>query len=1049
LDTNHARHLFQKTINQSIPGTISWAGHKFSLLEGKATFKDILLKGPKDNRLIKLDTLQFQIYWTNLTAGRLTFKNILLEKPTVLLSIHEDGSINLVQALYQPETKPETSSQDNGIPFNIAVKNALIKNGSFHYTSYNKDQILLPNIDLELRNGDLLRQIAQVTIESSAGSISINEILETSDVNIKARADVNKDRILVEQFEIKAENNILSAKGSCDLKSGKLDGEFSLITGRSSGNVNIKAIDDISGNFIIDALVSGMVNDPVFKASVKGANLSYQKVHLGEIAANFLFSKGKVSIKQFNMRNNQSDLDLSGSIQVVDQKTNNFLSNPSYDISIYDSKIFLEDFIQEMKGELSFSGSLTGDTARLFGNVSLKGNKIDTGLQKISKVTLEMHIDDNKLFIDQNRLEITPGEKINANGWISLDGKYNFQAVSKGISLSSIDKISDQKWDEAKMVFAFTGTGDIKNPKLTGKIGIHGLQVKDKIIDPISLNLDVADMTARISGKEPINLNMEIQLETLDINGSADFGRIDLHPVFKLAGYEEIFGLLDGRIELSGNIGAIEKIQAKIQIDELETFWEQNELLRANNQTFALKNGNISLSDIGLTLLKEGYLNLKGQADLNGILDFKTEARIPLKILEPFCDDVYDVEGHITCNATVSGTGERPTIKADILLEKIGLGTPFLSEKLHDLNGRIHFTPNIAIVENIYGKFNTGRFNLEGTVDLKDYKPLHSRIKLTAHAVPVHIPDTMDIVLSTELALMGNEDKSEVTGKIMILEGVYFRDVDLNLLSLVPRRSRSEKPVAVTDQEFLKNMSFDIAVGYRNPFVVENNFSFLELKPNLHIKGEPDRILLSGRARVEPGGIIQYQEKKFEVTRGIIDFLNPYKIEPTIDLEGKTKVREWTIFLTVSGTSDDLEFTLRSDPPEQNNDILYLLAFGKTVRESQNGEGSKSTSPAQMLASIMAEKLQKNLKDTTGLDTFELEYTTDSNGETNSDKVKVTLGKEISRRLSVKYGVETKDGKIVQRTITEYKFLENLLLDAYNDTEGDYGGGLKYRLEFR
>ncbi|MBW1893574.1 MAG: hypothetical protein JRI91_07760, partial [Deltaproteobacteria bacterium] len=120
MDTNHARHLFQKTINQSIPGTISWAGHKFSLLEGKATFKDVLLKGPKDNHLIKLDTIQFQIYWTDLTADRLTFKNIVLEKPIILLSIHEDGSINLVQALYQPETKPETSSQDNGIPFNIA-----------------------------------------------------------------------------------------------------------------------------------------------------------------------------------------------------------------------------------------------------------------------------------------------------------------------------------------------------------------------------------------------------------------------------------------------------------------------------------------------------------------------------------------------------------------------------------------------------------------------------------------------------------------------------------------------------------------------------------------------------------------------------------------------------------------------------------------------------------------------------------------------------------------------------------------------------------------
>ncbi len=861
LDTNHARHLVQKIINRSIPGTISWADHKFSLLEGKAAFENILLKGPRGDHLVALDNMRFTLSFTDFIGGRIT--------------------------------------------------------------------------------------------------------------------------------------------------------------------------------------------DPVFEIRLKGDHIFSQNIFLGDLAAIFTFAKNKILINQFDICNRPSILAISGSIYETDSETDSLFSNPSLDIHITGGKINAQNFFRDMSGEVSFSGRLTGNAAEPSGYLNVKGNHIETDVQKIRNLDMAIRLEGNKLFLDKGLIKITPEAEIKANGWICLDGKYNFQAVSKGISLSSIDKISDQEWDDAKIVFAFTGTGDIKDPKLTGEIGICGLQVKDKMIDPISLNLDVADMTARISGKEPIKLNMEIQLETLDINGSADFGRIDLHPFFKLAGYEEIFGFLDGRIELAGNIGTIEKVQAQIQISKLETFWKQNELLGASNQAFVLKNGLISLPDIRLTLLKEGYLDLKGQAELNGMIDIKTKARIPLKIIEPFCDDVYDIEGYITCSGSVNGPMEQPIIKADIVLEEIGLGTPFLSERLRDTNGSIHLTPDIAVVKKINGKFNTGKFNLEGTVDLKDYQPLNSRINFTAHAVPVHMPDTMEVVLNTELAMTGNKDKSEVFGKIVILEGVYFRDVDLNLLGLIPRRSRSEEPVTgETGQEFLKNMSFDIAVGYRNPFVVENNISFLELKPDLHIKGKPDRFLLSGRAKVEPGGIIKYQEKEFEVARGIIDFLNPYKIEPTIDLEGKTKVREWTIFLNVSGNSDNLVFNLRSDPPEQNSDILYLLAFGKTVRESANGERGKSTSPAQMIAAMMAGKLEKNLKDSTGLDTFEVEYTTDSH-ETDSDKVKVMIGKDISRRLSVKYGAETRAGKIVRRTITEYKFMENLLLDAYNDSEGDYGGELKYRLEFR
>jgi len=655
---------------------------------------------------------------------------------------------------------------------------------------------------------------------------------------------------------------------------------------------------------------------------------------------------------------------------------------------------------------------------------------------------------DKKVFIDNAQMEVIPNEGMEVNGWISFGGKYSFRAVSKGVSFSSIDMISDQNWNEEKVVFSFTGEGDVANPKITGDIKIVGLMVNGNTMDPIPLSLDVSDTTVRVSGKEQLDMDITIQLETQNIDGYAYFERIDLHPFLKSTGYEEVKGFLSGRIDLSGNINKVETIQAQILVNELETFWEENELLRAKDQVLTFKNGFVSLSDIRLSLLKEGFIDLKGGADVNGVVDLTANARIPITIIEPFLDDVYDSKGYITCNATVRGPFEAPEARADITFDKIGLGTPFLSERLHDTNGRIQLTPDRIILKSLNGNFDSGTFAAEGTIDLKDNQIVDSRISVTGHAVPFQIPDEMDIVVNTKLLVTGNKEMSKVSGDITILDGLYFRDVEFNLLQLIPKRSRSIKfEPESTDQEIFNNMTLNIKVGYRNPFFVENNISLLELKPDLHLKGTPNDLLLSGRARVEPGGLIKFQEREFEVTRGIIDFINPYKIEPTLDIEGNTKVREWTIFLNVSGTPDDLSFILKSDPPEQNNDILYLLAFGKTIQESSNN--TKSTSTKQMLADIMAETLQNNIKDNTGLDTFELEYTSDSSDETDSDEVRVTLGKDLSRRLSVKYGVETRDGQIIQRTTSEYKFLENLLLDAYNDTNGDYGGGLRYRLEFR
>jgi len=242
-------------------------------------------------------------------------------------------------------------------------------------------------------------------------------------------------------------------------------------------------------------------------------------------------------------------------------------------------------------------------------------------------------------------------------------------------------------------------------------------------------------------------------------------------------------------------------------------------------------------------------------------------------------------------------------------------------------------------------------------------------------------------------------------------------------------------------------MALDITVGYREPFVVDNNLAVLAVKPDLRIYGSVNRPLISGRAEVE-SGTVYFQKKEFNVKRGVFDFINPYKIEPTIDVKSEVSVREWTVFLNVSGTPDNLKLNFSSDPSETEEDILSLLITGKTTRELIAGDGGSSLSPKQMLGDILAETAQKQIKENIGLDMVELEYHEAETADASAD-VKVTVGKELSRRVTVKYGMQAKNAKIIQQVITEYKFLERLLMNTFQDTEGNFGGGLQFRLEFR
>jgi autotransporter translocation and assembly factor TamB len=304
------------------------------------------------------------------------------------------------------------------------------------------------------------------------------------------------------------------------------------------------------------------------------------------------------------------------------------------------------------------------------------------------------------------------------------------------------------------------------------------------------------------------------------------------------------------------------------------------------------------------------------------------------------------------------------------------------------------------------------------------------------------------MVLNAELNVQGTPEKSTAQGEAVILEGTYYRDMGLSSLWVFGEKKREEAPLPKEiTLPYLKNMSLDISLRGRTPFVVDNNLAHLEISPDLRLSGTVNNPVILGRATAESGTVI-FRNKTFVVKRGVIDFSNPYKIEPALDIEGETQIRKWTIHLAVSGTPDKLSFELSSEPPEEEGDLLSLLLVGRTTQELIKAEGGSTQSPAQMLAGLVSATYGEDIKKATGLDILELE-TEGQEEEQVSDHVKVTIGKELSKRMTLKYAVESKEGQMSQRAIAEYKLMENILMSGFQDSEGMFGGELFFRLEFR
>jgi hypothetical protein len=105
-----------------------------------------------------------------------------------------------------------------------------------------------------------------------------------------------------------------------------------------------------------------------------------------------------------------------------------------------------------------------------------------------------------------------------------------------------------------------------------------------------------------------------------------------------------------------------------------------------------------------------------------------------------------------------------------------------------------------------------------------------------------------------------------------------------------------------------------------------------------------------------------------------------------------------------------------------------------------------------MLAALLSTAWGEDIKERTGVDILELsggveeQTTVEPN---NPDRLQLTVGKRLSRRLTLKYEIDSTPGENIQRAVSEYQFMQNILAKGFQDSRGRYGGELLFRLEFR
>ncbi len=889
--------------------------------------------------------------------------------------------------------------------------------------------------------------LGRLKAELRAEQVAVGTHAIPMDIKASVTTNLNKGIATVEQFDARAGEITAAAGGTFDLASRAIAAHIELDAPNLSDTLSSMGLVGIGGEAHLAATLSGTDTQPVFECSMDGERLSYKDFGIGNVQSTVeLDHSGLLRLQKFTLHNGNSDMEASGTVKLFDNTA--VLADPPFQLDFQSKSIFLSDFTELVKGKIALAGHCKGILDSPTGTIEIGGNSIDFGVQKLSQFELSARLDGKKLYIKPFRVDVVPGEYIEGYGWFSLDKSYNFNLAAKGISLRSIDKLKDQKTAEGTIVLNLSGEGVLDSPSLSGTAMLHDIQIEGRAFEDLTVNLDVSNGLARAFGRLNFDFDGSYHLTRKDFQVSADFKESNLTPYFEIAGREDLKGVATGTLNVKGNADSLNRIEASADFTKFTLSFKDLQLLHTENFKARYGNNEFIISPCRLELLRDGYIEIEGNGKPDGPISLTTDGKLPLRIAQPFIEDIDDITGNVLLSARVEGTWSAPDIQTRLTLEEIGFTVPVLLQKLHNVSGLVEVTPQAMTIKDIKGKLDSGNFDVNGTIDIKDLTPRQVDITITAAALPLRLPDVMDLLLNAKLKISGNPEQSKAQGEIVLLEGTYYKDVNLSLVGLVKERKREVKPPPrEIAYPFMKNMELDVSVKRRNPLLIDNNLAHLEVSPDLLFTGTINDPAIKGRAEVN-SGTVTYYKRTFNVKRGVIDFLNPYKIEPTIDIATEVQVRKWQIFLDISGTPDQLAFNLTSDPPEEDGDIVSLLLLGKTTREFTGPEGGGSRSTKEMLTEMIATTFGEDIKKSTGLDILEVE--TESREEKRAtESIKVTIGKQLTKRMTVKYTAGTKDGEMIQRAIAEYQFLENILLNGFQDSRGVFGGELMFRLEFR
>jgi translocation and assembly module TamB len=446
----------------------------------------------------------------------------------------------------------------------------------------------------------------------------------------------------------------------------------------------------------------------------------------------------------------------------------------------------------------------------------------------------------------------------------------------------------------------------------------------------------------------------------------------------------------------------------------------------------------------------ETELQIDGTVDLgeSQSIDLKLDGAMNLLVMNSFMPSGA-MAGQLQLETVIGGSLSQPRIVGVADLKEGFLVHPQLPTTLFDAEGSLRFTANQVSLDRFSARTIYGIVSAEGGIFLEGLQPKRWQINVSGNGLRLEYPRNLISTLDVDLDLLKSDTSELISGAVYVRAAEYSQDISIPELMVEYARSDIDSlPTTGTPE-----VALDITVEAYQSIRATNNLADVVASADLSARGTLQNPVIVGTVTIE-SGFVFLENNEYEISRGIVNFNNPRRTRPLVNLEAQTEIREFTISVVILGPVDQLEFTFRSDPPLPTPSIVSLLAIGQTQEEILGYEGESQSQVGTLavygagaiLSRSFGEKLETRTSRLFGIEKFSIDPFLF--GSERDPGARITLGKQLTKDLSVNYSTDLSSNQQGQIVVFEYKVADWLTTVGTRDQDGSFAVDFKLKKRF-